>query len=95
MKVYGPNWQPIQAGGAEKATNKPAKPVSPPKSADVIEISHEGRALAAKEQVTAQRATRLDPERIAEIREEIRSGAYDNPDLIAAVARRMLELGDI
>lgn len=95
MKIYGPNWQPIQADRTEKAMKRPAKPVAPLKSADIIEISKEGRALAAKEQVAAERTTRLDPERIAKIREEIRSGAYDDPDVIAAVARRMLELGDV
>jgi flagellin-specific chaperone FliS len=37
----------------------------------------------------------LDPVRTAEIRERILAGAYNSPDVVAQVARRMLASGDI
>ncbi len=38
---------------------------------------------------------RLTPERSAEIRLRILERAYDSPDVAAAIARRLLERGDL
>jgi hypothetical protein len=37
----------------------------------------------------------LDPVRAARIRERIRHGSYDRPDVVDAIARRALERGDL
>lgn len=64
---------------------------------DRIEISQDARRLA---EATAsdgpdQAVDGLAPERVAEIRERIRSGFYDSPAVAERVARRMIEWGDI
>jgi hypothetical protein len=41
------------------------------------------------------RRTRLTPERTAEIRLRILQRAYDSPQIAAAIARRLLERGDL
>jgi anti-sigma28 factor (negative regulator of flagellin synthesis) len=66
------------AGGDER----PARP-------DRVEISTEGRALAAAG------AGGLTAERVTEIRQRILAGAYDSTAVIDTVARRMLARGDI
>ena len=38
---------------------------------------------------------RLTPERTAEIRQRILERAYDSPQVLATVVRRLLQLGDL
>jgi hypothetical protein len=58
---------------------------------DRVEISSVGRA----------RSARLDPvapgaqDRLAEIRQRVLQGAYDTDAVVADVARRLLERGDV
>jgi anti-sigma28 factor (negative regulator of flagellin synthesis) len=58
---------------------------------DRVEISDAGRARAAK----LERLSQLDPERVAELRRRILSGAYDADEVVAEVARRLIERGDV
>lgn len=60
---------------------------------DNVQISDAGRALAAQGSHDASES--LTPERIAEVRERILSGAYNSLDVVDQVARRMLSGGDI
>jgi len=69
------------AEGADDAQRTPR--------ADRVEISRQGRELAA------QLDTRLTPERTAEIRQRIDSGFYDSPDVAGQVARGVMDSGDI
>ena len=55
---------------------------------DSVEISDAGRARAAES--AAGRSPRLQ-----EIRERILQGAYDTDDVVAEVARRILDRGDL
>lgn len=76
-----------------------ALPVGKPKVEDTaqvekrdrVEISDAGRARAAK----LERLSQLDPERVAELRRRILSGAYDADEVVAEVARRLIERGDV
>lgn len=60
---------------------------------DRVQISNAGRALAA--QSSGEATDSLTPERIAEVRERILSGAYNSLDVVDQVARKMLASGDI
>ena len=62
--------------------------------ADKVEISHAGRALAARETDRTVEAG-LDPIRASHIRNRVLSGAYDALDVVDTVARRLLQSGDL
>lgn len=64
-----------------------------PRRNDKVQISDAGRALAAQGSENAHET--LTPERIAEVRERIMSGAYNSLEVVDQVARRMLASGDI
>lgn len=70
-----------------------ARPVSGVPPIDRVEISEAGRAMAMQQEVAAEGET-LTPERLAELRERIREGDYNQPEVAALVARRLLESGD-
>jgi anti-sigma28 factor (negative regulator of flagellin synthesis) len=79
------------------ATAAPAQPVSPVVPADRpdrVELSPEARALAARLEQGGE-GEELTPERIAALRQRIREGAYDAPEMAAEVARRVLDSGDL
>lgn len=64
--------------------------------ADRIEISREGRELAEKHGVTGiGPGIDLPPDVIAEIRERIRDGFYEQPGVAREVARQILERGEL
>jgi anti-sigma28 factor (negative regulator of flagellin synthesis) len=62
---------------------------------DRVQISDAGRALAAQAASDVPQSEGLSPERVDQIRQRILSGAYDSVVVVDAVARRMLESGDI
>jgi negative regulator of flagellin synthesis FlgM len=64
-----------------------------PQRGDKVQISDAGRALAA--QANGDARGTLTPERIAEVRERILSGAYNSLEVVDQVARKMLASGDI
>jgi hypothetical protein len=72
------------------------RPTSPAPSAtdrsDKVEISDAGRALAARD---GEETRGLDPARAARIRGRVLSGAYDTLEVVDAVARRLLDSGDL
>jgi anti-sigma28 factor (negative regulator of flagellin synthesis) len=62
---------------------------------DRVEISTEGRLLAAQLDAPRPGAETMAPERIEAIRERIATGVYDTPEVIESVARKMIERGDL
>ncbi len=62
-----------------------------PERADRIEISAEGRSLAAR-MLGAELAPAGD---LDEVAARIRAGFYDDPAVLDEVARRLLESGDL
>ena len=101
MKIYSSSSEILrsdQARDLQKSASSREKPVaaqpaSPVQRSDKVQISDAGRALAA--QATSSPRGELTPERIAEVRERIFSGAYNSLDVVDQVARKMLASGDI
>lgn len=77
---------------AEESAKKTVRSVNQSERADRVDISEQGRALAAEEAEKARAG--LSAERISEIREKIRSGFYSTPEMAEKVAERMIELGE-
>jgi hypothetical protein len=73
----------------------PVSPVAPAPASvdrsDKVSISDAGRALAARD----GEGESVDPARASQIRERVLSGAYDTLEVVDAVARRLLDTGDL
>ena len=103
MQIYPKNSGPIRPDTAQSsqpaavADTDGVRGVTPtPGSADrsdKVSISDAGRALAARDGGTDTVA--LDPARASQIRGRVLSGAYDTLDVVDAVARRLLNSGDL
>ncbi|RMH11884.1 MAG: hypothetical protein D6701_14385 [Gemmatimonadetes bacterium] len=65
-----------------------AREVTRAERTDRVEISAEGRALAASEGA-------LSPERLVAIRARLENAFYDQPEIAGEVARRILASGDL
>jgi hypothetical protein len=96
MKINGGNSGPIRPdplrGVQGPAADAPGRSDAHPSVArqDSVEISDAGRARAAGELSQAEGASRLQ-----EIRQRILQGAYDSDAVVAEVARRILDRGDL
>lgn len=105
MHIYPKNTGPVRP----ETTTRPTQPadstdrdsvraVSPTPSSldrsDKVQISDAGRALAARDGGSAS-ASSLDPARADKIRGRVLSGAYDTLEVVDAVARRLLDTGDL
>jgi anti-sigma28 factor (negative regulator of flagellin synthesis) len=73
--------------------SKPLAPAAPAPPVDRVEISEAGRAMTLRDDPEGGRE--LSPERLEQLRERIRSGAYDDPAMALEVARRLLGSGDL
>ena len=73
--------------GAANARDGAAPAEAEQAARDSVELSAEGQALA--------QAAALSPERVAEIRQKVLQGAYDTADVVDAVAKRILQSGDL
>ncbi len=60
---------------------------------DSVQISDAGRSLAGR--ASTDHKTSLDPERVAELRTKVLTGAYNTLDVVDQVARRILTRGDL
>ena len=96
MKINGGNNGPIRpdATNRDDRLSVPSKTDAngrPGPRVDSVEISDAGRAKAAE--------TAASPEarsaRLQDIRERILRGAYDSDEVVAEVARRILDRGDL
>jgi negative regulator of flagellin synthesis FlgM len=102
MKIYSNGTGPIgpettrTSSVGDTAANDAVRSVRPTPSSvdrtDKVQISDAGRALAARD---GSEAGSLDPARAERIRERVLSGAYDTLEVVDAVARRLLDSGDI
>ena len=59
---------------------------------DTVEISSAGRSLS---QSALEAKSNLDPERVAQLRTKVLTGAYNTLDMVDHVARRILSRGDL
>lgn len=98
MRINGSMFDPLRPDRATPAVNpvvpRPGEPgggtPAPANRSDTVQISDAGRSLAGKlEQDT------LDPERVAELRTKVLTGAYNTLDVVDQVARRILSRGDL
>jgi anti-sigma28 factor (negative regulator of flagellin synthesis) len=64
-----------------------------PTKSDSVQISSAGRSLAGR--IEADQKERFDPERVAELRTKVLTGAYNTLDVVDQVARRILTRGDL
>ena len=97
MRINGSNFDPIRperpttAANPENGRSNSSSSVQPSGSdsarSDSVQISSAGRHLAA--------SAELDPERTAELRTKVLTGAYNTLDVVDQVARRMLSRGDL
>lgn len=105
MHIYPKNPGPVRPETTNRTT-QPAdstdrdsvRAVSPTPSSvdrsDKVQISDAGRALAARDDAATSSAN-LDPARAEKIRGRVLSGAYDTLEVVDAVARRLLDTGDL
>ena len=100
MKINGSIFDPLRSdraqSGSTPAEPRPADPASalPASGAvksDSVQFSSAGRSLAGR---LASDDT-FDPERIAELRTKVLTGAYNTLDVVDQVARRILARGDL
>lgn len=68
-------------------------PASSQNKSDSVQISDAGRSLAGR--LELQQRAAFDPERVAEIRTKVLTGAYNTLDVVDQVARRILTRGDL
>ncbi len=71
---------------AQEVTQSPA---TKPAKSDSVQISDEARRL------NADQRDALNPERVAELRQKVLTGAYNSLDVVDQVARRILTRGDL
>lgn len=102
MKINGSIFDPLRPDrathGVSPAEPQPVSQVAPvPASgqgkSDSVQISAAGRSMAQRVEL-GQRAD-FDPERVAEVRTKVLTGAYNTLDVVDQVARRILTRGDV
>jgi len=103
MHIYSKNTGPVNTDlahstqAADAADRISVSPLGPTPSSsdrsDKLQISDAGRALAARDGDRA--SADLDPARVASVRQLVLSGAYDTVEVVDAVARRLLDSGDL
>lgn len=99
MRINGSIFDPLRPDRATPAVNPAVSrtgesgAVTEPKpvKSDSVQISDAGRQLADR----LEQQDRLDPERVAELRTKVLTGAYNTLDVVDQVARRILSRGDL
>ena len=99
MKINGSIFDPLRPDratpGLTPAEPRPADPASPPPAgavkSDSVQFSSAGRSMAGRLQGDQD----FDPERVAELRTKVLTGAYNTLDVVDQVARRILSRGDL
>ena len=103
MQIYPKNSGPIRPETTQStqpagvADSDAVRGVSPTPASvdrgDKVSISDAGRALAARD--GGPNGAALDPARASQIRDRVLNGAYDTLEVVDAVARRLLDSGDL
>ncbi len=98
MKINGSIFDPLRPDratpGLTPAEPRPADPASPSPGAaksDSVEFSSAGRSMAGRLHGDQE----FDPERVAELRTKVLTGAYNTLDIVDQVARRIIARGDL
>ncbi len=102
MRINGSMFDPLRpdrpttagspAAGRPNETAAQANTAVPAKS-DSVTISTSGRSLVGRLEADAN--STFDPERVAELRTKVLTGAYNTLDVVDQVARRILTRGDL
>lgn len=87
--------QPANGNDAQGAGSVQSVPSTSTDRSDKVQISDAGRALAARDGGAASGTTGMDPAQASQIRGRVLSGAYDTLEVVDAVARRLLDSGDL
>ena len=97
MRINGSSFDPIRPDrpttsavpehGRQNSTSNVQPSGADSARSDSVQISSAGRSMAA--------SAGLDPERTAELRTKVLTGAYNQLDIVDQVARRMLSRGDL
>lgn len=106
MKIHDTRTPAIQPGTTPATPASGVSPTTPAVSGDQagatearrtrrdsVELSPAAQAMTTG--ATDQASASLSPERLAEIRQRIHSGAYDSLAVVDEVARRILDRGDV
>ncbi len=102
MRINGSKFDPLRPDqsppSVEPAVSRPKEPsaVPPapsPRKSDSVQISDAGRSLAGR--AAGNQSDDVNPERVAELRTKVMSGAYSTLDVVDQVARRILARGDL
>ncbi len=99
MRINGSIFDPLRPDratpGASPVVPRPGDggpvPGTPPVKSDSVQISDAGRHLAGR----LEQQEALDPERVAELRTKVLTGAYNTLDVVDQVARRIISRGDL
>ena len=95
MRINGSSFDPLRPTPASTpAVQRPSQeitqsPATKPVKSDSVQISDAGRRLHTEQ------ANALNPERVAELRTKVLTGAYNTLDVVDQVARRILTRGDL
>ena len=100
MRINGNMFDPLRPDRATPSTNpavpRPGEQGGPagPSSAksDRVQFSEAGRSMARAEK---DQQAQFDPERVAELRTKVLTGAYNTLDVVDQVARRIISRGDL
>jgi flagellar biosynthesis anti-sigma factor FlgM len=104
MKINNSIFDPLRPdrGNQADATNatrsgstaKPVAPVTPVQERrDSVQISDTARSLASR--AATEERDKMDPDRVAALRQKVYEGAYNALDVVDHVARRILTRGDL
>ena len=104
MKINGSIFERLRPGSnaptdsvhttRDGGTAKPVAPAAPTAARrDSVQISDSARSLASRAE--SDDRAKMDPERVAELRQKVYEGAYKSLDVVDQVARRILTRGDI
>jgi len=93
--IGGPLFRPDKPGGlgsddGDQGDHGHVREVDASPRSDRVELSNEGRALAADEGESELNAARL-----LEVQNRIDEGFYDRPEVVEETARRILLSGDL
>ncbi|MBL0173435.1 MAG: flagellar biosynthesis anti-sigma factor FlgM [Gemmatimonadaceae bacterium] len=83
----------VDPSGSRPTGQSEASPVPGAGKSDSVQISDAGRSLAGR--VAKDQQVDFDPERVAELRTKVLTGAYNTLDVVDQVARRILTRGDL
>jgi flagellar biosynthesis anti-sigma factor FlgM len=102
MRINGSIFDPLRPERATPAVNPAAaRPTDPatqnsgatPVKSDSVQISDAARTMARRAEQDTK--STFDPERVAELRTKVLTGAYNTLDVVDQVARRIISRGDL